>query len=65
MRRLIRFVATFVSKFFLTVLRAIFIGVVLATFAMVMMHYAGLHVPGLSDLLDKLEGLGRSARILS
>jgi hypothetical protein len=39
--------------------------VVLVTFAMVMMHYAGLHVPGLSDLLDKLEGLGRSARILS
>jgi len=65
MRRLIRFIATFTSKAFLAVLRAIFIGVVLVTFAMVMMHYAGLHVPGLSDLLDKLEGLGRSARILS
>jgi hypothetical protein len=32
---------------------------------MVLLHYSGVPVPGLSDLLDKFGALGRLTRILS
>ena len=64
MRRLVRLVATFMRKVCLAVLRVIITGVVFTTCVMLMLHYAGIPVPGLSELLDKFEGLGQLARIL-
>ncbi len=64
-RPLIRLVATLMSKVCLAVLRAMITGVVFATCTMVMMYYLGLPVPGPAELFDKLEDLGRLARILS
>jgi hypothetical protein len=65
MRRLVRLAATFMNMVCLAVLRAIIAGVVFITCAMVMMHYLGLPLSVPSELLDKLESLGRLARILS
>lgn len=65
MRRLVRFVGTFLSKLCLAVLRAIITGLVFTTCAMVMLHYVGIPVPGPSELLDKFEALGQLTRILS
>lgn len=64
-RALIRLFATLMSKVCLAVLRAIITSVAFATCTMVMFYYLGLPVPGLAELLDKLEDLGRLARILS
>jgi len=65
MRWLVRFAGTVLSKVCLAVLRAIIAGVVFTTCAMVMMHYLGFPVPVPSEVFDKLESLGRLARILS
>lgn len=64
-RPLIRLVATWMSKLCLAVMRALLTGVVFVTCTLVMMYYLGLPVPGPAELLDKLDGLGRLARILS
>ncbi len=64
-RRLVRLVSTLTSTVCLAVLRAIITSVVFITCTMVMLHYLGVPVPGLSDLLDKFEALGRLAEILS
>lgn len=64
-RKLVHLVAIVISKVCLAVLRATITGVVFATCTMVMMYYLGLPVPGPAELFDKLEDLGRLARILS
>ncbi len=53
------------SKVCLAILRAMITGVVFATCTMVMMYYLGFPAPGPAELFDKLEDLGRLARILS
>ncbi len=65
MRRLVRLVATLLSKLCLAVVRAIVTGVVFTSCAMVMMHYLGLPVPVPSEVLDTLDSLGQLTRILS
>ena len=65
LRRLTRFVGTFLSKLLFAVLRAIITGVVFITCVMVMLHYFGVPVPGPSELLEKFEALGQLTRILS
>lgn len=65
LRRLVRVVATFLSKVCLAVVRVIITGVVFTTCVMVMLYYFGVPVPGPSELLDKFEALGQLARILS
>jgi len=64
-RRLARLVAMLMSKVCLAILRAMITGVVFATCTMVMMYYLGFPAPGPAELFDKLEDLGRLARILS
>jgi hypothetical protein len=64
-RRLVHPVAMMMSKVCLAVLRAIITAAVFAACTMAMMYYLGLPVPGPAELLDKLEGVGRLARILS
>ena len=64
-RRLVRLVATFLSKLCLAVLRAIITGLVFTTCAVVMMHYLGLPVPSPSELLDKFADLTRLAKSMS
>ena len=64
-RPLIRLVASLMSKLCLAVLRTLITGVVFVTCTLLMMYYLGLPVPGPAELLDKLDGLGRLARILS
>jgi hypothetical protein len=65
LRPLVRLVATFLSNLCLAVLRVIVSCVVFTTCVMVLLHYSGVPVPGLSDLLDKFGALGRLTRILS
>ena len=65
LRPLVRLVATFLSNLCLAVLRVIVSCVVFTACVMVLMHYSGVPVPGLSDLLDKFGALGRLTRILS
>lgn len=64
-RPLIRLVASLMSKLCLAVLRTLITGVVFVTCTLVTMYYLGIPVPGPVELLDKLDGLGRLARILS
>ena len=65
LRPLVRLVATFLSNLCLAVLRVMVSCVVFTTCVMVLLHYSGVPVPGLSDLLDKFGALGRLTRILS
>ena len=65
MRGLVRLAGMFISKLCLAVLRAIIAGVVFTTCAIVTMHYLGLPVPVPSEVFDKLESLGKLAKILS
>lgn len=65
LRRLSRLVTTLMSAVCLAVLRGIITAVVFTTCTIVMLHYLGFPVPVPSELIDKLEGLGRLARILS
>jgi hypothetical protein len=65
LRPLVRLVATFLSNLCLAVLRVLVTCVVFTSCVMVLLHYSGVPVPGLSDLLDKFGALGRLTRILS
>jgi hypothetical protein len=64
-RTVVNFVAMLMSNVCLALLRAMITCVVFATCTLLMMYYLGLPVPGPAELFDKLEDLGRLARILS
>lgn len=64
-RRLGRLVTTLMSTACLAVLRGIITAVVFTSCTIVMLHYLGFPVPVPSELIDKLEGLGQLAGILS
>ena len=65
MRWIIRIAVTLLNKVGVVLLRAIVTGIVFAASAMVMLHYLGVSLPPPSELLDRLEDLGRLAKILS
>ena len=64
-RRIARLAFTLLNSVGVALLRAILPGLVFAASATVMLHYLGVSLPSLSELLDKLEDLGRLAKILS
>ena len=64
-RRLARFVGRFISQLFLATFRAAFTGLVFTTCVMVTLYWLGVPIPGLADLMEKFEALGRLAQILS
>ena len=63
--RLSHMVAAFLSSLCAAVLRIIVTGVVFTICMMAMLHYFGVPIPGPSDVLNKVEAVGRLARILS
>jgi hypothetical protein len=65
LRRLGRLVTTLMRTVCLAVLRGVITAVVFTTCTIVILHFLGFPVPVPSELIDKLEGLGRLARILS
>lgn len=65
MRLLGRLVVTFLNQLCLAVLRVIITSVVFSACVWATLHYLGVPVPGPAEFLDKLEDVGRLARILS
>jgi hypothetical protein len=64
-RRLTSVVATSLRTLCAAVLRAIVTVAVFTACVMVMLHFAGVPLPGPAELLDKFEAVGRLTRILS
>lgn len=64
MRRFVRLAGMIVGKVCLAALQATIASVVFTTCAIAVMYYLGIPVPGPDEVLDKLESLGRLARIL-
>jgi hypothetical protein len=60
-----RLVVTFLNHLCLAVLRVIITSVVFSACVWAMLHYLGVPMPAPAELLDKLEDVGRLARILS
>lgn len=64
-RRLARFAVSLLKNLGAVLLRAVVTAIVFAASTIAILHYLGVSLPPPSELLDKLEDLGRLAKILS